>query len=707
VRKSVLIVHVEQPHLPWVSGLSAGMFETFEAEPSTTRPDVHTDFLESVRLPDRAAAEAAWFRERYRGQRFDAIVAVTSAALAFVGPLREELWPGVPVVLLAPQRSFEGLALPPGVVGLGAPFEVGKTLDLAKTVLPRTRHVAYVAEDGEDGPRWRSDLSSRGLDFLDLTGLRVEELERRVAHLPPDTVVFFESFHSDGSGRRFVPRDVLARIAPLSNSPIFGVSATMVGYGLVGGWVLDYREFGAEAGRLVLRVLAGAPSSAPPVPPSFSRLELDDRQLRRWRIPDSRVPAGAEILYRAPGLWNDHRAAVLGVGAALLIQGGLIAALLFERRRRADARAMTDATIASLPNEVAVLDGTGRIVQVNENWANSDLHSGAGGGGAPVGANYLDLCRRELAGGDEAGGERLALIESILTGRRPRGEIEYSVKAAGEERYFEKRVQVLGRPGSGAVIVNVDVTERRLAESEARRHQTEIAHLNRVAAMGELASSLAHELNQPLTAILTNAQAARRLLARPAPDLEEIAASLGDIVEDDQRAGDVIHRMRSLLRKEESRRTPVDLNEAVRRVVRLVSSDAQLRKAAVATSLDPGLTPVSGDAVQLQQVILNLVVNGLDAVGDRPPDHRSVEIQTAARDGRVVVTVSDSGRGIPAGDVSRVFEPFFTTKAHGLGMGLAICRSIVDAHAGRLVVRSAPGRGAAFECEFPAAEAPS
>ncbi len=578
-RRSVLILNIAQPHVPWVAGITAGMFQAFDAAPLASRPEVYTEYLESIWQPDRKAAELAWFREKYRGRHVDAIVAVTRSALDFVMPLRAEIWPGVPVILLTPRRDLERAPLPAGVVALAAQFEIGRTLDLVRTVVPGTRHVAYVKEDGESNARWVRDLSARGLDFIDLTGLRLEELEKRIATLPPHTAVFFESFDSDGSGRRFVPRDVLARVATLSNSPIFGVSATMMGHGLAGGWMLDYGDFGAETGRLTLRVLAGDAVPAIPDPSTFSRLVFDDRELRRWGIPDSLLPDKAQVLFREPTLWNDHRGAVVGVVAALLLQGFLIAALLVERRRTSAAREL------------------------------------------------------------------------------------------------------------------------------ARRHETEIAHMNRVAAMGELASSLAHELNQPLTAILTNAQAARRLLTRPAPDLEEVRASLNDIVEDDQRAGDVIHRMRSLVRKEESRRAAVDLNEVVRKAHRLVSNDASLRKASVTLDLAADLPAISGDDVQLQQVILNLVVNGLDAVAERPPGERRVHVRTAFAGGRARVIVSDSGGGIPEGDMARVFEPFFTTKSHGLGMGLAICRSIVEAHSGRLLAVSPAGSGASFRCEFPIAEA--
>lgn len=575
-RKSVLLLNVEQPHLPWVAGISSGIFAAFDAAPPSSRPEVQTEYLDVIRMPDHAAAQTVWFRERYSGQHFDAIIAVTNPALSFVLPLRNELWPDAKIVLLTPSRSLQGTPLPEGVIGLGARFEVERTLELAKSIVPGTLHVAYVAEDASDNDHWRSDLTARGLDLVDLTGLRLEELEKRIASLPPHTVVFFESFHSDGTGRRFVPRDVLARVAPLSNSPIFGVSATMMGHGLTGGWVLDYSEVGAETARTTLRILAGEQVGKIPDPSTFSRLTFDGRELRRWKIPGSRVPGASRVLYREPSLWNDHRGAVIAAVIALLLQGGLIAALLVARRRRHEA------------------------------------------------------------------------------------------------------------------------------DVEARRHREEIAHLNRVGAVGELASSLAHEINQPLAAILTNAQAAQRILGRASPDLEEVRGSLKDIIEDDQRAGEVIHRMRSLMRKEESRRSAVDLNDVAQRVLRLVASDAQLRNVSLDPDLAQGLPAVAGDSVQLQQVVLNLVANGLDAVADRPPGQRSVAIRTAAANGSAELSVTDSGRGIRADDLGRVFEPFYTTKPEGLGMGLPICRSIVEAHLGRLLVESAVGGGATFRCVFPA-----
>ncbi len=229
-----------------------------------------------------------------------------------------------------------------------------------------------------------------------------------------------------------------------------------------------------------------------------------------------------------------------------------------------------------------------------------------------------------------------------------------------------------------------------------------LAHLNRVAAMTELATSIAHELNQPLAAILSNAQAARRLLQKSPPDVAEALAALNDIVDDDRRAGTIIQRMRAMLKKDAPSAGAQDLNALAGEVARLVGNDALLRGAVLRLDLDPLLPRVRGDGIQLQQVLLNLVVNGLDAVADRPAGGRLVVVRTR-REGRdrVVLSTEDSGKGIALEDMERVFEAFYTTKAEGLGVGLAISRTIVEAHGGRLWAENNPGGGVTFRCSLP------
>lgn len=262
---------------------------------------------------------------------------------------------------------------------------------------------------------------------------------------------------------------------------------------------------------------------------------------------------------------------------------------------------------------------------------------------------------------------------------------------------FVQRLHLLGD-------VFANTLSRRRSEMEGQRLRQDLAHVGRVSTMGELTASLAHELNQPLTAILSNAQAAQRILASDKADLADIRDILGDIVEDDKRAGEVIHRLRGFLKKSNLELSTLDIGELVSQVARLVSSDAILRNVSIRLELAPGLPPVCGDRVQLQQVILNLLMNGLDAMRESSEGERTLVLRTLRADppASLVVAVEDSGVGIDEADLDHVFHAFYTTKPEGLGMGLAIARSIVEAHGGRLEARNNPERGATFSFTLPA-----
>jgi signal transduction histidine kinase len=224
----------------------------------------------------------------------------------------------------------------------------------------------------------------------------------------------------------------------------------------------------------------------------------------------------------------------------------------------------------------------------------------------------------------------------------------------------------------------------------------------RISTMGQLATSLAHELNQPLTAILANAQTVQEWLARPSPDLAEIRETVDDIVTEAMRASEVIRRMRGLLKKGELRSDAVDFNEVVREVTRLIANAALLRGASIEPDLSPALPRVRGDAVQFQQVLLNLLVNGLHAVAEQPPPRRRVIVRTASRDGGVEVCVQDTGKGIAESDLQQIFALFYSTKGEGLGVGLSISRSIVEAYGGRIWAENDPDGGAIFRIRLPA-----
>jgi two-component system, LuxR family, sensor kinase FixL len=268
----------------------------------------------------------------------------------------------------------------------------------------------------------------------------------------------------------------------------------------------------------------------------------------------------------------------------------------------------------------------------------------------------------------------------------------------------------------GLAGINRDITQQKRAEREIEQQREELAHLSRVTTLNELSGSLAHELNQPLAIILTNAQAAQRLLAQLSPDLAEARDILADIVSEDQRAGDVIRRLRALLRPGQTHPQPLSLNEIIEDVLRIARSDLIGRSITVHRRLAENVPQVLGDRIQLQQILLNLFLNAGDAMTERPPTARLLTLTTVHLDGAVRVSVSDTGCGLPP-DAERIFEPFYTTKKEGLGLGLSICRSIATAHNGRLwaEARSASAAdiasgdttvigGTTFHLELPAME---
>ncbi len=248
--------------------------------------------------------------------------------------------------------------------------------------------------------------------------------------------------------------------------------------------------------------------------------------------------------------------------------------------------------------------------------------------------------------------------------------------------------------------VGYDITERKHAEDA----MAGLAHADRLALVGELTGSIAHELGQPLSAILINAEAAEVLLESESPPLDEVRAILADIRRDDLRACDVIHHVRALLRKRELEMLSLDLNEIAAEVARMVLPDARRRNVVLQTELAPGLPVVRGDRVYLQQVLLNLLLNGMDAMSETPQAERRIVVRTELSEGNSVsVSVSDAGHGIRSDKLSDVFKSFYTTKKHGMGLGLAVARSIIEIHEGRIWANNNPGGGATFKFTLPTA----
>ena len=424
---------------------------------------------------------------------------------------------------------------------------------------------------------------------------------------------------------------------------------------------------------------------------------------------DALSPAGIPERLRhllSASLWQERPGLVLGIVAVVAIQSALIAGLLVNRatRRRAERALAESEERMSLAAESANLGLWVWDIARDEFWVTPRFRSMFGFRANervtfavfrvrvhPKDRDAMEReVRRALAERQPYESQfRLALPEGGTPWISAAGRVEYAVSGEAIRMHGVCR----------------DITERRQAQLETRRLQHEIAHVSRVSMMGQLASALAHEINQPLGAILRNAEAAELFMQSKTPDLEEVRAILADIRTDDQRAGNVINRMRALLKRQVLDPQPLDLGELVRNIAELVRPEATTRRVKLAVDLPADLPSVRGDRVHLQQVLLNLVLNGMDSLNGADLESRRVTVAARTDDARTVeIAVSDTGHGIAAEKLPHVFDPFFTTKPNGMGMGLPISRTIVESHGGRLWAENNNGAGATFRFTIPPAE---
>lgn len=368
-------------------------------------------------------------------------------------------------------------------------------------------------------------------------------------------------------------------------------------------------------------------------------------------------------------------------------------------RRQADERFRR--VVDGAPIAMLMIDGNGRIALSNRQAENV-----FGYARAELIGQCIDLLVPESSRVDHAGNRSEYAREPQADEPHARamgaGRDVFGQRKDGSEVPLEIGLTPIRISEDLFVLASItDISDRLHSEQEAALQRDELAHLSRVAMLGEISGSLAHELNQPLTAILSNAQAALRFLDRDPADLREVRDSLVQIVDSDKSASEVIRRLRMMLRKDKVDYQPLAINEVVREVMRLLDSDLLSRNVAVALDLQPDLPQVRGDRVQLQQVLLNLIINACDAMSDLGAGRR-LRVGTRAVPGPAVeVSISDIGRGIPPHDLERIFMPFVTSKAEGIGLGLAICGTIVRAHRGKLWATNNASRGATLRFELP------
>jgi PAS domain S-box-containing protein len=786
-----------------------------------------------------------YLTEKYAEQPPDLIILVFVGSLEIAGRLLHKIFPGTPVVVAgATEEEVRPDQFLSPVGGVAYRVNPRATLELILRLQPETRRVIVIGGTAQvdrhvlDRVKDAARSFATRVEFEFWDNRSMAELRQAVSVLPPQTAILFCRMFRDGAGQPVISTQAGQAIAQWANVPVYVMADTALGTGAVGGSVGDTEAIGKRAGELARLVLSGAaPASLPLESSTGSVPTFDWRALKRWGIPESRLPPDSVVRFKPPSMWEQYRWYIIGALAIIAIQAGIIADLLLHRarRRRAEADLRESEQRMGLAASAANLDLWTWDVARDEVWVTPEGRNFFGWEKSETInlARFVDMLHpedreptrkaivRSLERGDDYSVEyRVTSRHGAMRWIAARGQVEFDsnrkpVRMLGvaidvterkrgeqalresEERfrlaveaspnaivmtnqqgrivlvnvqteklfgysreelighYIEMLVPELFRTGyppqraefltpsqgremgagrdlfgrrkdgsvfmvevgrnpihtnEGVVVLTavVDITERKRAEEELQLQREELAHLTRVSTMGELAASLAHELNQPLTAILSNAQAAQRFLAAKPADLEEVREILKDIVQDNNRAGDVIRRLRALVKKEALAFAPLDLEGLIRDVVALVRSDAVLHNVRVLLEFNGGLPPVQGDRVQLQQVVVNLLLNAFDAMKDFPASEREVVMQAKLDDHEVIeVSVRDRGTGLTTDKIDNVFQPFYTTKREGLGMGLSISRSIIDAHGGRLWAENNPDRGATFYFTVPVAESPA
>ncbi len=565
--------------------LQTGITKEAIQEAVSGEVEFYAEGLDALRLPgpEQEGEFVALLQKRYASLTPDLIV-VHGPMHGFVSRHRAALWPKQPWMFVgANQLSLQDPDFPRDIPGTSVRFDVAGTVDLALRLQPEAKRVVVVAGSAEFDRHQVRNVASELEPYRDRVDIAylpegsLSAMTQRLASLPRDSIILQLPVTRDATGRVYVPGDALRVLTAAASAPSYGYYDRNIDMGVVGGSMVNWAGQKEAIARIARELLTGAPrrESLRMHAPAPSVCAIDWRQIQRWRLPENRIPKNCTIVHREPGFWARYYKQALLVGLVLLIQSGLIVALLVQRRRQHQA------------------------------------------------------------------------------------------------------------------------------EIEMTHHRSQLLHAARLATVGELSASIAHEITQPLAAILTNADAAEYLLDSGQGDPQQMQAIVRAIRKDNQRATSVIDRLRRLLRQEPVEMQSLEVGEIVDAIVRLLAGNARRNGVVIDQAVDAAVPRVAGDAVQLQQVLLNLSLNGIEAMRDMPPERRRLRIEAAERPhGGVEIRVCDSGPGIAPDLVDHIFEPFVSTKPNGMGLGLSISRSIVSAHGGRLSVESSE-MGSVFRFTIP------
>jgi PAS domain S-box-containing protein len=706
--RTVLAIYWSSEDFPSTSVLEAAIRQTLRSRDDMPA-DYFAEYLESDRFSPDVAFESLrdYIQRKYRDRHIDVVIAVAEPALEFAIRYRATLFPDAAIVVnvsAAPNASLRGEGS--GITGLVSSPGDELTLQLALRLHPSTRRVLVVAYAPtiSFAERIRSlRTAAPGVELSAFEEPSLERLLEAVRRLPERSLILYLRHSREDPGKVLFPTDVARLVSEAAPVPVYAITDSAIGTGVVGGVVRMRDQMGRRLAEMVSAILAGTRAQDMPVESVHLVPTFDWRQIRRWGIDPASLPAGSEILFRQPTLWELYRWYFVGAVTLLLAQSALIGGLLAQRRKRrrveaalreseAHFRVMADSApvmiwkagtdgVCDFVN-MSVLRFTGRTFaeELGDGWTQV-IHP-----------DDRANCVNTFA---KAFGER-DTFRLEYRARRFDGEYRW-IFATGAPRWDSDGVF------AGYIGSCLDITDRRQAEQALQETDRELSRLSRLIALGEYAASISHELRQPLTAIALNARSCLRILSAPTPNLEELEAGLLDVTAASQRADQLITRNRELFRSHAVEIAPMDLNGVVREAVALIATRLADTEVALEMELGDDLPAVLGDRIELQQVLLNLLTNAIEAM--EPVDARSRRLRISSflgADHSVTVTVTDTGVGLRDVDMNRLFELSYTTKATGTGVGLSVSRSIVEAHGGTVWARPNADHGATFGFEVPA-----
>ncbi len=717
--KRVLVVHSFGNAAPPFTTHSTA-FERALAEKMGRTVDIDEVSLDVARYAtlDMEEALVDLMRARQAKWQPDLVVPIGSPAGAFVARHRAGLFPAETPIIYAgmDKRRLPADALDHNATFVGESFDVAGWIEDILEIAPDTKNIAVVIGASPLEQVWTEILRREFRRFEDrvsftwMDHLPVDEILKQAKQLPPKSFIFVVLMMRDASGVTHNGDVVLQQIHAVANAPISAIFQHQLGLGIVGGRLQQAEEEGIEAARRAARILAGEPASTfppliiGPLPPRY-----DWRELKKWNIDEKSLPKGSEVLFRAPTFWEQYRWQIMAVCAVVLLQAALICMLIANllRRRRAERSLTRSEERVALAAEAAQLGVWELNTATGTIWVSDkarELFELPGRG-------ELDRSSFSALVHPEDRRRRDAAVDRAIS---EQGEyaIEYRICLPDHgTRWISGRGRYMpgdGRKSARLIGVSLDVTDRKRSEEETRRQRHQIELLARASLVGEMIGSLAHELIQPLSAIRTNANAGLRFTEGGTLDPGVSREIFADIGADACRAGEIIHRVRNAIKDGSEVRGRVSMNKLIENTTLIMQPDAAAFSCQMQTSLSESLPLVEGDPIQLQQILINLMTNAFHAMRETPPAARKIEISTEANgDAFVRVVIRDHGTGIPDDNRAKLFEQFYTTKTDGLGMGLAIVRSIVEAHSGTVTAENVETGGALFAVELPVARSHS